>query len=250
MMSDAVADGLVLRQFSLNDHWSVDWLAALRQDIASGQIVILKGAVEPGNARALRDMILAWRDNQPCVPFTVDTNGPGINFHRIDADPTKSQLPHRFHQHGFGAVSDLPADLRTAILKIAGRMLMLQNAVAQTEYHLDMPEVRVKVLQYPQGGGFLANHAHPLRPQQVGLILALAEAGTDYINGGTTFVTPRGTVDTGPQHNLGDLILFRYDLQHAVTPVDEDKPLSWAAPGGRWTLVLELLTTHARSEAT
>lgn len=249
-MPEMKTDGLILLRTSLDDVFQGDMLTAIKRHIACGQVVIIKGAVDEKKALALRDLVCAWRCGRDVVAFSVNTNIPGINFHRMDADPARSRLPHRFHQHGFGAPRELGSDLQDALFNVALPMLRLQNAVAGTDYSLDMPDIRIKVLQYPQGGGFLENHAHPLEPQRVGLILGLSKAGEDYVTGGTTFLTPMGDVDTSHDHDAGDLILFRYDLEHSVTPVDENAELDWTKPGGRWSLVLELITTHARSEAT
>ncbi|HEX4937537.1 MAG TPA: hypothetical protein VFX11_02615 [Candidatus Kapabacteria bacterium] len=241
--------GLALFQSSLQQALQTDMLDTIAAHIRKGTVVILKNAIPAERALHLRDSIVAWRNQREVVSFSVNTNAPGINFHRIDAHPEKSQLPHIFHQHGFGQTNSLTPDFSSELLAVANPMLNLQNAVAHTRYSFSMPEVRIKALQYPCGGGFLMKHTHPIDPQGVGLILALSKSGSDFGKGGTTFVTPAGFVDTSAWHDAGDLILFRYDLEHAVGPVDSDSVLDWNSDKGRWTLVLELLSTHNRSEA-
>lgn len=241
--------GLALIQSSLQSAVNPDVLDSIVSCIHRGTVVILKNAVPAMQALHLRNEIVAWRKQQEVVSFSVNTNSPGINFHRIDAHPEKSQLPHIFHQHGFGDTSSLASAFSRDLAGIATSMLSLQNAVAGTHYQLSTPEVRIKALQYPRGGGFLQKHTHPLEPQRAGLILALSKCGVDFCQGGTSFVTPDGLVDTSGWHDAGDLILFRYDLEHAVGPVDSDVALDWDSEKGRWTLVLELLSTHSRSEA-
>lgn len=248
-MIQSPTDGLVVIESSLEQALHQEFLDIIFSHIQAGAVVLLQGAVTAETALRLRDDIVSWRQKLDVISFSEDTNKPGLNFHRIDADPEKSQLPHIFHQHGFGALDALEGDLAQALLAIAGPMLALQNALAKTHFRLGMPEVRIKVLQYPRGGGFLMKHVHPIDPQGVGLILALSQAGTDFSTGGTTFVTPFGFVDTSPYQDAGDLILFRYDLEHAVSPVDVEAELEWTRKSGRWTLVLELLSTHRRSEA-
>jgi hypothetical protein len=128
-------------------------------------------------------------------------------------------------------------------------MLDLQNRVANTKFDLGLTGLRVKVLQYPCGGGYLSEHEHPLEPQRIGLIASLSRLGDDFVNGGTTFRTPFGFVDTNEYHDIGDIIIFRYDLAHAVRPVDEDKQIDWDSDSGKWSVVLELRETHAHSTA-
>ncbi len=248
-MNKSVPPGLVILEAGRLPIRDAATLDSLVETIAAGQVVLLKSAVETHQALALRDSIVRWRNQEPIVSFSVNTNQPGINFHRIDADPEKSQLPHRFHQHGFGALQELDDVLAQSLLAIAQPMLALQNRLASSDLSFDLPEVRIKALQYPSGGGFLMRHTHPLEPQRVGLILAISRMGEDFSHGGTTFDTPLGIVDCSAWHDAGDLILFRYDLEHAVGPIDGNSNLDWASVGGRWTLVLELLSTHSRSEA-
>ncbi|MEW6688692.1 MAG: hypothetical protein AB1452_06315 [Pseudomonadota bacterium] len=247
-MTESSLRGLVRIDTPLSQAMQEGVLAIISSHIRSGTVVLLKHAIPEPQVLALRDEIVAWRKQCEVVSFSVDTNVPGLNFHRIDAGSRKSAIPHVFHQHGFGDLSLLSEQLATRLLAIAGPMLTLQNAVARTGYTFGTPEIRIKALQYPSGGGFLENHKHPIEPQRVGLILALSKAGQDFRRGGTTFFAPSGLVDTGPYHDAGDLILFRYDLEHAVTPVDADASLDWNSHKGRWTLVLELISTSKRSK--
>lgn len=248
-MVEQPQNGLVLVHASLEALFGAEKLSFIAGQLQEGTVVIIKGAVNQEQTVALRDQIVAWRRTLDVVDFSVNANAPGLNFHRVDAHPEKSLLPHLFHQHGFGDLPHLEPVLASQLMQIATPMLKLQNAIAGTDYRFDMPEVRIKALQYPSGGGFLMKHTHPIEPQRVGLILGLSQNGVDFECGGTSFVTPQGPVDTGPWHDAGDLILFRYDLEHAVGPVDPDDTLNWDSGAGRWTLVLELLGTHRRSEA-
>ena len=107
----------------------------------------------------------------------------------------------------------------------------------------------MKVLRYPRGGGYLSEHEHPLEPQRLGLILALSRIGDDFLTGGTTFRTPFGFVDTNETHDLGDIIIFRYNMPHAVAPVDHGQRIDWDAESGKWSMLLELRETHGQSTA-
>lgn len=240
--------GLMLIKCGVEQVLETDRITEIRKVVEQGAVVVLKTAFSSDDVALLRDHVLSWRENIPNIGFDIDTNTPNINFHRIDSDPEKSKLPHIFHQHGFGDLNSLPKPLGCELEEIAGKMLDVQNAVAQTAFRLRDPEIRIKALQYPRGGGFLQQHGHPLLPQKVGLILSMAEMQKDFTGGGTVFLTSRGLVDTSKHHNMGDLILFRYDLIHAVTEIDSDEEIDWAKENGRWSLVLELISTHGRSE--
>ena len=107
--------------------------------------------------------------------------------------------------------------------------------------------MRLKILHYPAGAGFLTEHSHPLAPQRIGLITSLSQIGEDVTTGATCFQTPSGRVDTTNVHDIGDIVIFRYDLPHEVTMVDEHQTLDWNSAAGKWSVVLELRETHALS---
>ncbi|MBL6691033.1 MAG: hypothetical protein ISP91_11620 [Pseudomonadales bacterium] len=220
---------------------------SLQHELLSGTVLLFKRVFQTQDARILRNLVMDWSREQPTLTFDKNANSQNLNFHRIDGSPEKSNLPHVFHQYGFGDIDAINNNLKLKLMEFVTPMLELQNLLAGTAYQIDDPNFRVKLLQYVCGGGFLAQHTHPLEPQRVGLICALSERGKDYDSGGTTFDTPSGKVDTGAFHSAGDIIAFRYDLPHEVLPTDPESAVDWTSTKGRWNLVLELLDTHTRS---
>lgn len=216
--------------------------------VFEGRIVILKKVFNAGMMLNFRRQLVDWWKNTEPFPHGKSPNtAPEINYHRIDDGVIKSVCPHIFHQFGLNSPGNLTNDLGQAAQIIAESMKDLQNKVAETNFDISLAGLRLKVLQYPLGGGFLAEHSHPLEPQRIGLITGLSQIGKDFTTGGTFFHTPFGRVDTLAQHDIGDVILFRYDLPHAVAAVDEEKPLDWTSEAGKWSVVLELRETHALS---
>jgi hypothetical protein len=223
--------------------------AEIARLVAEGRIVILKGALAPSLVAEFRRAVSRWGKTSDAFPHGKSpTTEPEINYHRIDDGVIKSSLPHVFHQFGFGNHGRL-GELGRSALVISQAMLDLQNEIAGTNLDFSISGCRLKVLHYPAGGGYLQQHAHPLEPQRVGLILAGAKVGEELSTGGTFFVTPFGSVDTADCHDIGDIILFRYDLPHGVSAIDADKKLDWSSDAGKWSIVLELRETHAVSRA-
>jgi len=99
-----------------------------------------------------------------------------------------------------------------------------------------------QVIHYPEGGGFFSEHSHELLPQRVGLILAGSDIATDYKCGAVRFRDSRDGewLSTLNKHEIGDLLLFRFDLYHDITPVDPESDLDFNSNNGRWTFVLPL----------
>jgi hypothetical protein len=221
--------------------------AALIDALGDGRVVILKGAFAPDEMIGLRNAAMRWAREEPEFPDGQSPDEtPMLNYHRFDDGTYPSAFPHVFHQHGLNALDDLPAYFRAPAAAVTAVMTNLQNRVAQTGWDVSAHGLRTKILHYPRGGGFLAEHIHQLEPQRVGLILSLSRVGVDAW-GGTTFETSAGTIDTSEHHDIGDVVMFRYDLPHAVAPIDPGVPLDWDADTGKWSVVLELRENFRQS---
>jgi hypothetical protein len=215
--------------------------AGLTGVLGEGRVVILKGAFAPEEMIALRQAASRWAREEPEFPDGKSPDEtPMLNYHRFDDGTYPSRFPHIFHQYGLNSLDELPGYFREPATAVTAALTDLQNRVSQTDWDISAQGLRTKILHYPRGGGFLAEHVHALDPQRVGLILSLSRLGVDASHGGTTFETTEGTVDTAEYHDIGDVVMFRYDLPHAVPPVDPGEAIDWDAETGKWSVVLEL----------
>jgi hypothetical protein len=222
--------------------------AALIDALGEGCIVILKRVFPADEMFALRLAAMRWAREEPEFPDGRSPDEtPMINYHRIDDGTYPSAFPHVFHQYGLNALDDLPCYFRDPAAAVTALVVDLQNRVAQTSWDVSLEGLRTKIIHYPRGGGFLTKHVHQLEPQRVGLILSLSRVGVDASGGGTTFETPGGTVDTREHHDIGDIVMFRYDLPHAVAVVDPGVPVDWDADTGKWSVVVELRENFRQS---
>lgn len=224
--------------------------SALIDALGEGRIVILKGAFAPEEMIGLRDAAMRWAREEAEFPDGRSPDDtPMLNYHRFDRGTFPSAVPHMFHQYGLNALDDLPVYFRDAAAPVTAVMTNLQNRVARTDWDVSAHGLRAKILHYPRGGGFLAEHIHQLEPQRVGLILSLSRLGVDSGGGGTRFETPTGLLDTSDYQDIGDVVMFRYDLPHAVAAVDPSAPIDWDADTGKWSVVLELRENFRHSRA-
>lgn len=225
-------------------------LEEVHNRLLDGRVVILKGVFKPELMIDFRHALRRWSTDTPQYPHGKSMSlAPEENHHRRDEGVYKSAIAHIFHQYSFNNLDLLPSYVGESGKFIGDAMLDLQNAVAKTEFGLSTTEMRLKVIHYPSGAGFLDRHVHQLEPQRVGLILSLAQMGADTYFGGTRFRSPFGLIDTSLDHDIGDIILFRYDIPHEVTPIDEGQALDWASEAGKWSVVLELRENYALSKA-
>ena len=246
-----VASPVLIRAFTDNGNIrSVVADSELAALVSAGRVVILKGAFAPETMFDLRRAVVRWAKTTSPFPHGTSPNAhPNLNYHRIDDGQIVSSLQHIFHQNCFNDLGALTGDIGRLARSVAELMRDLQNRVAGTNFDFDLAGLRTKVLRYPRGGGYLSEHQHPLEPQRLGLITSLSRLSDDFEKGGTTFRTPFGFVDTNESHDIGDIIIFRYDLVHAVAPVDEEQAIDWEAESGKWSMLLELRATHRLSTA-
>jgi len=235
---DGNAGGLILldalkRSSSIETGISTSEVAAA---VMTGAVVIVKGAVEPDQLRKLRCELV--RAN---IPYREP------DFH--DAESWRSRRedlvdgePLNLLENTFLAVARTEDELGRAAHSTAERLAAYWRSLTGCEHafvpRADRRALRPWAMYYPKGGGCFGWHSHKLEPTRIGIILSMSERGGDFRCGGTEVKTPFGIVDVTPHHDIGDVCLFRYDLQHRVAPVEPDRELRWDGTG-RWTFLIQ-----------
>ncbi len=201
------------------------------------KIVILKSVFDQETLLPLQEKFLEW--GKRTAPQVKDDK----SFHRIDHDHHLSQARHITHFFNFSfEEGKIEPELKEAIFPVFDAMRRLQNEIASLNAKFTFPSngsiLRPQAIHYPAGGGNFGRHQHPYEPQRCGLILGLSKKGLDFDKGGTCFEINGQVVNTENHHDLGDIILFRYDLPHWITPIDPEKELNFDSSAGRWTMIL------------
>lgn len=96
------------------------------------------------------------------------------------------------------------------------------------------------VIHYPKGGGFFDWHKHIRYPTNYAFIITLTKKGKNFKKGDIKFKVGKDVIDL-ENHNLsiGDLLLFRYDLPHAISPIDPNETMVFDN-NGRWSFIMFL----------
>lgn len=161
-------------------------------------------------------------------------------FFSFDVLPTKVETDRIFRTLEFLDLNSKHASAATKDLFL--KMIDFQKRFIANDKSWD-PETqkkRMQIIHYPQGGGFFDWHLHPRLPVNYGLILNLSAQGENFDAGATEIVTSSGKIVKVEDYcNIGDLILFKYDLKHRVAPCDPDKDLCFDS-NGRWTAILPI----------
>src|SRR5579863_161930 len=220
-----------------------------RKFIDEGKIIVLKNVFTADEILEIRSKIVDWGRKTSVFPHGESPSKyPTLNYHRIDDGSIPSVCPHIFHQYAFNTIPELENNLRLSLDSLSRKLLLIQNAFADTNFGISLDGLRLKILQYPQGGGFLQEHSHPRDPQRIGLILSMSRCGRDFNEGAAVFKVDGQIIDTVKYHDIGDVVIFRYDLPHAVSKVDSQKTdINWSLDTGKWSVVLEFRDTHGLS---
>jgi hypothetical protein len=207
--------------------------------VLSKQIVILKNVFTEDELLDLRNEVVAWGKENEAVSFDDFTK----NYHSKRAKVSNiQQSPHVFHDYNFNNFDILPEKLSVKLLHVFESLRVLYSELTDQHTKLGVAEAgpyfHPQVIHYPLGGGFFGRHNHNLKPQLVGFILSLSKYGIDYKAGGACFEIAGKTVDTEGHHDIGDLCLWRNDLDHWVKQSPLDDKFSWESERGRYVATL------------
>lgn len=222
-------------------------LRTIAEDIIrNGTVYCIRHCLREDAIDSMRQRIIEYYRAVPQVKISYDGPASAQNYHSLEkgVSPLQKSL-HYFHAYVFNAIDELPAEL-VQVKALFASLAGLYNALTAQRRplsgaHEDGKRFRPQVFQYPAGGGMFAAHKHALEPQKIGLILGFSKRGRDFMEGGAGFEAPDGTIiDTGGVQDIGDIVLFRYDMKHWVSPCDIHSKLDDAKSNGRWSAVLPI----------
>ncbi len=203
------------------------------------KIVVIKKIFPEEEMLALRREVVAWgKENAP-----VNQDNFKANYHCLKVKISNIQkVPHVFHDYNFNDFGALPIELKIKLSQVFECLRIFYNQLTGYDATLGVkenaPYFHPQLIQYPSGGGFFGRHSHNLLPQKIGLILSMAKYGNDYSGGGTCFVANDKVVDLEGHHDIGDLCLFRFDIDHWVKQSPLDDKFNWDDENGRWVATL------------
>ncbi|WP_346897296.1 hypothetical protein [uncultured Roseibium sp.] len=159
-------------------------------------------------------------------------------FYSIDVLPSKVETDRIFRTIQFTHFDNEFSG--TPIESLFKEMVAFQSKFVTDEKRIASATRRIQIIHYPRGGGFFDWHQHPRYPVNYGLILNLSKKGKNFDVGATEIVSSGEQVlKVEDYSDIGDLILFRYDLKHRVAPCNPEDDLCFDT-NGRWTAILPI----------
>ncbi|SRR6266404_1971279 len=210
-------------------------------EVMSGKIVLLKGVFAANDAKRLRDLAFAWGREQVRSEQQDFYSLARTNHFCFERGVSRIQKTlHYYHSYNFNDfMTNLPQELSRLLERFCIPLKNFYNRlVGGAADFVGEQRIHPQVIHYPSGAGHFARHSHVLEPQRIGVVTSLSQQGADFKQGGTGFEIEGDLVDTSSIHEIGDVILFRYDLPHWVSPIDIEEAVESTSSRGRWTLVI------------
>ena len=207
--------------------------------VSNKKIIIIKELFSTTEMLELRKSAFEWGKTTP----TAIADDFRSNYHSTKAKVSNlQQSPHVFHDYNFNDFSKLPTELGSKLNNVFDALRKFYSELTHNDAPLGVIEnahyFHPQLIQYPIGGGFFGRHNHNLLPQKIGFILSLSKFGKDYTAGGTCFEIDGEIVNLEGKHDIGDLCLWHYDLDHWVTQSPLSDKFSWDSDKGRWVATL------------
>ena len=170
------------------------------------------------------------------MPHRVIDNGA---FYSFDVLPQNTETERIFRTL---QIDEFSKDLiDSPIYRLFSLIEDFQSAFISKDISIEKGQKkRHQIIHYPKGGGFFDWHEHPRYPVNYGLICNLSEKGKDFDEGATEIIDSKGNIVCVENFsNIGDLILFKYDLRHRVAPCNPKDDLVFNT-NGRWTAIIPI----------
>ena len=210
-------------------------VSAIRDFVSAGNVAVLKNFYPVDDLLGLPQILFEWGKE----------NAKGENHFVVESGVSKRQKTvHHYCAYNFDLLMHLqPVSLQSRLMPIFDASRCLWNALTGKKYGYNKDDCGCKfhpqIIHYPSGLGNFSPHYHPLHPQQIGLILNLSKRGKDFNTGGNGFEIDKVKLEVNESADIGDLVLFPYDVLHWVSFVDRnEKPTD--SIRGRWTAILPI----------
>lgn len=200
-------------------------------------IILIKNFYEKNICKEIKEACHFFSKNTPHFLGNVLEE----TFFQIDVLPTKVQTNRIFRSFHFNKNNG--SNVYTKVISFFDKMEEFQKNYVVPDNQIPNGFKRgYQILHYPKGGGYFDWHEHPRHPVNYGLIVNLSEKKIDFNEGQTEFKVGNDIIKIDEYADIGDLVLFRFDLEHRVAPCDPNEDLLFSS-NGRWTAVLPLLNS-------
>ena len=218
----------------------------INEALYDGDIFIVKSVYDKEYLKKIKNEIHQWGLDSDSSFHKITEGVP--DFHRIIDRNNLYNIQSKWHCYYFFNFNKNLWD----VFQVTNEMYYVNQILmgSKKEGYLkstpkDGAVVRIQVVHYPQGGGFVQAHNHyPLVKNKysdffnVANVGILSEKGKEYSTGGLYCTDENmNKIYIDDKAEIGDVVVS-YGLQnHGVEPVDPNMKTDWSSKKGRWTML-------------
>tara|TARA_Y100000589_G_C27109739_1_gene611692 strand:- start:542 stop:1351 length:810 start_codon:yes stop_codon:yes gene_type:complete len=206
--------------------------------------------------KALREIISFSLMNAPIFKKS-DPNRHSSNYWSMDILPRGVQTKRIFRNFIFGNLKkrninlDNVSDLFEKIHNFHENIILASFNKNDKKEIFNNYSYSPQIIHYPTGGGYFDWHGHPAYPETYGICVCLSNTNVDKnrlkefacMGSGQMLFKVKDKIFCGEnQIDIGDMVIFKYDLPHCVTPCDPFEDIT-IGDSGHWMAISPLLKT-------
>ena len=199
--------------------------------------------------------IIGFSINNSPITEKNEPNRHSNNFWSMDIFPRGVQTKRIFRTFIFGDLNQRISNLQNVSELFRRINHFHENSILSSIDKNDKKEIfknyrySPQIIHYPTGGGYFDWHDHPLYPEIYGICLCLSSTNVaenrlnDFacMGKGQMIFKGKNKIYCGEgQVDIGDMVIFKYDLPHCVTPCDPHKE-TIISNSGHWMAISPLL---------
>jgi hypothetical protein len=208
----------------------------LKSSILNSDIVIVKKAISKQLINEIKAYLI--QVGRSSFPNYERIEYGAKDFHRINNNDSRAYVKGAFHQFVFYPWNQNYFDLYNAFskpYKLKNILSGIEEDAFMAPKSVDNFTARIAFQFYPQGIGYLNNHADPVDQHQIAVpILVMSEKGNDFKEGGAYVKYEGEKVFIEDHAEIGDVVFFKASLEHGVDKIDSQSEASWLDFKGRW----------------
>lgn len=215
-------------------------VAALRELMVAGQIVVFRRFASPDELSSLRAYL--HRIQLASIPNFVPISHGAANNYRINFDDERAQVRAWFHVWSFFTWNQDLFNLYERYRSVY-HLRNLVCGLPPATFLQREPELgcaaRLSVQFYPSGKGYFSAHTDPYDVHQLVVpIMSMSKRGADFETGGNYLVRLNGErIYTEDMTEPGDILLFNARCTHGVETIDAGQNTDPMSAKGRWIML-------------
>jgi len=214
-------------------------ISEIKKHLKSDKIVVIKNQINKNILSRLKIFLSSIGKNNFAEYHKIAIGCP--NHFRINFEDKRSFVKGFFYQFNFFPWNQDQLDIFNLfgyIFKIKNQLNNLDQEKFFNPKKNNDCTIRFSVQFYPKGNGYLEEHSDPIDYHQKYLIqMVMSKKGKDFKKGGLFVQFNKKKINIDNHVNIGDLVIFKANLNHGVEKIDPSTKPDLLNFKGRWMVL-------------